>query len=55
MVEYRTPNVRPWGRIVGSRAAGDHQGLDDAWQDTVLDLGSQQGQDEYVTDVGVAA
>ncbi|MFJ9154165.1 transcriptional regulator [Streptomyces sp. NPDC102270] len=55
VVEYRTMNVRRWDRIVGSWAAGDHQSLDDAWQDTIVDLGSQWGQYEYVTNVGFAA
>ncbi|MFI0915369.1 MULTISPECIES: transcriptional regulator [Streptomyces] len=55
VVEYRTLNVRRWDRIVGSWAAGDHQGLDAAWDDTIVDLGSQWGQYEYVTNVGFAA
>ncbi|MFC0602917.1 transcriptional regulator [Streptomyces palmae] len=55
VVEYRTMNVRRWDRIVGSWAAGDYQGLDAAWDDTIIDLGSQWGQYEYVTNVGFAA
>ncbi|MEV6774691.1 transcriptional regulator [Streptomyces syringium] len=56
VVEYRTVNVRRWDRIVGSWAAGDHQGLDEVWTTEVLwDLGSQWGQYEYVTNVGFAA
>lgn len=55
VVEHRTMNVRRWDRIVGSWAAGDHQSLDAAWQDTIVDLGSQWGQYEYVTNVGFAA
>ncbi|WP_116215270.1 transcriptional regulator [Streptomyces olivoreticuli] len=56
VVEYRTMNVRRWDRIVGSWAAGDYQGLDDAWTTDVLpDLGSQWGQYEYVTNIGFAA
>lgn len=55
VVEYRTMNVRRWDRIVGSWAAGDRQSLDAAWQDTIVDLGSQWGQYEYVTNVGFAA
>ncbi|WSD66282.1 hypothetical protein OG978_01860 [Streptomyces sp. NBC_01591] len=35
-------------------ASGDQQGLDDAWED-IVDLGSQWGQYEYVTNVGFAA
>jgi hypothetical protein len=49
VMEYRTMNVRRWGRVVGSWAAGDHQSLDATWQDTIVDLGSQWGQYEYVT------
>ncbi|UQA90518.1 transcriptional regulator [Streptomyces halobius] len=56
VVEYRTMNVRRWDKIVGSWAAGDYQGLDNAWTTDVLpDLGSQWGQYEYVTNVGFAA
>ena len=33
VVEHRSMNVRGWDKIVGSWAAGDHQGLDDAWND----------------------
>ncbi len=36
-------------------AAGDDQGFDDAWVDQIVDLGSQRGQYEYVTNVGFAA
>ncbi|MFI9723921.1 transcriptional regulator [Streptomyces sp. NPDC052396] len=56
VIEYRTMNVRRWDKIVGSWAAGDYRGLDDAWTTDVLpDLGSQWGQYEYVTNVGFAA
>jgi hypothetical protein len=56
VVEHRSMNVRRWDKIVGSWAAGDHQGLDDAWTTGVLpDLGSQWGQYEYVTNIGFAA
>ncbi|MET8746930.1 transcriptional regulator [Streptomyces sp. NPDC004728] len=55
MVEYRTMNVRRWDRIVAAWAAGDDQGLDDAWEDVIVDLGSQWGQYEYVTNIGFAA
>ncbi|MFF4739949.1 transcriptional regulator [Streptomyces sp. NPDC001262] len=55
VVEYRMLNVRRWDRIVGAWAAGDHQGLDAAWDDMIVDLGSQWGQYEYVTNVGFAA
>ncbi|MCX4617689.1 transcriptional regulator [Streptomyces mirabilis] len=55
VVEFRTLNVRRWDRIVAAWAAGDDQELDDAWVDQVIDLGSQWGQYEYVTNVGFAA
>ncbi|MET9418354.1 transcriptional regulator [Streptomyces klenkii] len=55
VVEYRSMNVRRWDRIVGSWAADDFLGLDAAWDDTIVDLGSQWGQYEYVTHVGFAA
>ncbi|MGW1848848.1 transcriptional regulator, partial [Streptomyces sp. NPDC001966] len=55
LVEYRTMNVRRWDRIVETWASGDHQGLDDAWEDVIVDLGSQWGQYEYVTNIGFAA
>ncbi|MFJ2876567.1 transcriptional regulator [Streptomyces sp. NPDC087298] len=55
MVEYRTMNVRRWDRIVDAWETGDQQGLDDAWEDVIVDLGSQWGQYEYVTNIGFAA
>ncbi|MCX4564667.1 transcriptional regulator [Streptomyces phaeochromogenes] len=54
-VEFRSMNVRRWDRIVAAWAAADDQELDDAWVDQVVDLGSQWGQYEYVTNVGFAA
>jgi len=54
-VEFRTMNVRHWDRIVAAWAAGDDQELNDAWVDQVVDLGSQWGQYEYVTNIGFAA
>ncbi|MER6066344.1 transcriptional regulator [Streptomyces sp. NPDC001792] len=56
VVSYRTLNVRRWDRIVAAWAAGDAQALDDAWiYDAVVDLGSEWGQYEYVTNIGFAA
>jgi hypothetical protein len=55
VVEYRTLNVRHWDRIVAAWAAGDERELDDAWVDQIVDLGSQWGQYEYVTNIGFAA
>ncbi|MYR60467.1 transcriptional regulator, partial [Streptomyces sp. SID625] len=55
VVEHRAMNVRNWDRIVQAWAVGDDQALDDAWVDHIVDLGSQWGQYEYVTNVGFAA
>ncbi|MEU1202162.1 transcriptional regulator [Streptomyces sp. NPDC005813] len=56
VVEYRSLNVRRWDRIVESWAVGDEAALDEAWiSDVVVDLGSQWGQYEYVTNIGFAA
>ncbi|MEU0040716.1 transcriptional regulator [Streptomyces sp. NPDC006333] len=54
-VSMRHMNVRRWDRIVAAWAAGAEQELDDAWVEQVIDLGSQWGQYEYVTNVGFAA
>ncbi len=54
-VEYRILNVRHWDRIVETWAADDDRGLDDAWVDQIVDLGSQWGQYEYVSNIGFAA
>ncbi|CAM5657839.1 MULTISPECIES: transcriptional regulator [Streptomyces] len=55
-LSYRTLNVRHWDRIVAAWAAGDDAALDDAWvSDAVVDLGSEWGQYEYVTNIGFAA
>ncbi|MDQ1022498.1 hypothetical protein QF035_000080 [Streptomyces umbrinus] len=54
-VEFRSMNVRRWDRIVAAWAAGDDQELDEAWVDQAVDLGSQWGQYEYVTNIGFAA
>ncbi|MEU4173061.1 transcriptional regulator [Streptomyces sp. NPDC026665] len=54
-VGLRHMNVRRWDRIVTAWAAGADQELDDAWVEQVIDLGSQWGQYEYVTNVGFAA
>ncbi|MFF4903162.1 transcriptional regulator [Streptomyces sp. NPDC001068] len=56
VVEYRTLNVRRWDRIIAAWAAADDDALDTAWvDDVVVDLGSQWGQYEYVTNIGFAA
>ncbi|MGW5497749.1 helix-turn-helix domain-containing protein [Streptomyces olivaceoviridis] len=55
-LSYRTLNVRHWDRIVAGWAAGDDAALDDAWvSDATVDLGSEWGQYEYVTNIGFAA
>jgi len=55
MVEFRTLNIRHWDRIVEAWATDNLQALDDAWVDQIVDLGSQWGQYEYVTNIGFAA
>jgi hypothetical protein len=55
VVEFRSLNVRRWDRIVRAWAAGDERELDEAWVDQIVDLGSQWGQYEYVSNVGFAA
>ncbi|GGO48799.1 transcriptional regulator [Streptomyces lasiicapitis] len=55
VVEYRSLNVRHWDRLVEAWAADDDQALDEAWVEQIVDLGSQWGQYEYVTNVGFAA
>ncbi|MFF4603494.1 transcriptional regulator [Streptomyces sp. NPDC001339] len=56
VIDYRTLNVRHWDRIIEAWAAADDRALDDAWvNDAVVDLGSQWGEYEYVTNIGFAA
>ncbi|MFF4355187.1 transcriptional regulator [Streptomyces sp. NPDC001530] len=55
VVEYRSFNVRHWDRVVEAWANDDTQALDDAWVEKIVDLGSQWGQYEYVTNIGFAA
>ncbi|MEV5959719.1 transcriptional regulator [Streptomyces sp. NPDC051987] len=55
VVAFRTMNVRRWDRIIAAWAADDDAALDEAWVDQVVDLGSQWGQYEYVTNIGFAA
>ncbi|WP_030944571.1 hypothetical protein [Streptomyces sp. NRRL S-646] len=55
-LSFRTLNVRHWDRIVEAWAADDGEALDDAWvSDAVVDLGSEWGQYEYVSNIGFAA
>lgn len=56
VVSYRTLSVRRCGRVVEAWANGDEEALDGVWvSDAVVDLGSERGQCEYVTDIGFAA
>ena len=56
VLSFRTLNVRHWDRIIEAWAADDEQAMDDAWiNDAVVDLGSEWGQYEYVTNIGFAA
>ncbi|MEV6949931.1 helix-turn-helix transcriptional regulator [Streptomyces sp. NPDC051172] len=55
-LSFRTLNVRHWDRIVEAWANDDDEALDEAWvNDATVDLGSEWGQYEYVTNVGFAA
>jgi hypothetical protein len=55
-LSFRTLNVRHWDRIVEAWANDDNEALDDAWvNDATMDLGSEWGQYEYVTNIGFAA
>jgi hypothetical protein len=55
-LSFRTLNVRHWDRIVEAWANDDEAALDDAWvNDAVVDLGSEWGQYEYVSNIGFAA
>lgn len=55
VVEFRTLNVRHWEAIIDAWSTGDDRALDDAWIEQIVDLGSQWGQYEYVTNIGFAA
>ncbi|MFD0416753.1 transcriptional regulator [Streptomyces sp. NPDC127108] len=56
VVEFRMLNVRQWDRIIEAWSTGDDAALDDVWvSDAVVDLGSQWGQYEHVTNIGFAA
>lgn len=54
-MEFRTLNIRRWEAIIGAWSTGDDRALDDAWIEQIVDLGSQWGQYEYVTNIGFAA
>ncbi|MFF9632192.1 transcriptional regulator [Streptomyces fradiae] len=55
VLEFRTLNVRRWEALVAAWSTGDDRALDDAWIEQIVDLGSQWGQYEYVTNIGFAA
>jgi hypothetical protein len=55
-VSFRTLNVRNWDRMVQAWAADDDEAMDEAWFDEItVDLGSDYGAYEYVTNIGFAA
>ncbi|MFG2739299.1 transcriptional regulator [Streptomyces chartreusis] len=55
-IQYRTLNVRQWNRIIEAWATNNDVALDDAWiNDATVDLGSEWGEYEYVTNIGFAA
>lgn len=55
VVELRTLNIRHWEALVAAWSTGDDRALDEAWIEQIVDLGSQWGQYEYVTNIGFAA
>ncbi|MFD9904022.1 transcriptional regulator [Streptomyces sp. NPDC059063] len=56
VVQFRTLNVRRWDPVVAAWAADDDQALDDAWfGDVTIELGSEYGSYEYVSNIGFAA
>lgn len=55
VVEFRTLNIRHWEALLAAWSTGDDRALDDAWIEQIVDLGSQWGQYEYVTNIGFAA
>jgi hypothetical protein len=55
MIATAYTTVRRWENFIRAWAAGDLRGLDDAWYDVIIDLGSKWRQYEYVTKVGFAA
>ncbi|UNT00635.1 transcriptional regulator [Streptomyces tubbatahanensis] len=52
---FRRLRIRNWDGIVDAWVAGDDEGLADAWDSWLTDLGSQWGQYEYATSVGFSA
>ncbi|WP_399081948.1 transcriptional regulator [Streptomyces sp. BBFR2] len=56
VVGYRTLNVRHWDAVVRAWADHDDGALDRAWFDDItIELGSDYGAYEYVTNIGFAA
>lgn len=56
VVGYRTLNVRQWDAVVQAWAEDDAAALDTAWfAHIAVDLGSDYGAYEYVTNIGFAA
>ena len=54
-VGMRRLTIRGWDAIVQAWGHGDDDAMEAAWIDEIVDLGSQWGQYEYVTNVGFAA
>ncbi|WP_030288974.1 hypothetical protein, partial [Streptomyces catenulae] len=56
VVAYRVLNVRHWDAVVRAWADSDDDALDRAWFDDItIELGSDYGAYEYVTNIGFAA
>ncbi|MFJ6701140.1 transcriptional regulator [Streptomyces sp. NPDC091272] len=55
VAEHRNINVRDWDGIVDAWAQEDSAAMDTEWENVIVDLGSQWGQYEYVTNVGFSA
>lgn len=52
---FRRLRIRRWDAIVDAWRFGDDRALDDAWDNELIDLGSDWGKYEWVTSVGFAA
>jgi len=52
---FRTLNVRDWGGLVDAWADNDRGRMEQEWESIIVDLGSDWGQYQYVSNVGFAA